>query len=505
MDDPTPDGEFDPTETDIAEIRAAFASSTLTAERLTAEYVARIDEYDDTLNAVLTLNEGAKERARELDRRFEEDGFVGPLHGIPTIVKDNHDTADMPTTAGASALEGTTPSRDAAVVERLRDAGAVILGKANLQELSFGVDTVSSLGGATRNPYDTDRRPSGSSGGTAVAVASNLAAIGTGTDTCSSVRSPPAFTNTVGVRPTMGLVSRTGIVPLSMTQDTAGPITRTVADAARTLDAMVGYDPADPITATGVGNVPDEGYTAHLDPDGLNGARIGVLRHLFEPANPDEVDAESAAAVEAAIDDAIDEIGAAGATVVDDVELVDPEYADAARVVGHECKRDFDRYLAERDDPPVGSLRELVESGTMEPSVADRFEESGILDVDVEGLEDDADYLRALARRDGVRRRVLQGFVEHDLDAALYPPSTVVPVEIPESQPFAEMRCELAAHAGLPSIVVQAGFTDDGIPVGFELIGRPFDEPRLFELASGYEHAVEPRRPPSIRPHDGKA
>ena len=505
MYDPTTDGGFDVTETDIAGIHAAFESSALTAERLTAAYVARIDEYDDTLDAVLTLNEDAEERARELDRRFEAAGFVGPLHGIPTLVKDNHDTADMPTTAGAVALEGTTPARDAFVVERLRDAGAVILGKANLQELSFGVDTVSSLGGATRNPYDTDRRPSGSSGGTAVAVASNLAAIGTGTDTCSSVRSPPAFTNTVGVRPTIGLVSRTGIVPLSTTQDTAGPITRTVADAARTLDAMVGYDPADPITATGAGNVPDEGYAAHLDPDGLDGARIGVLRRLFEPENPDEADPGSAEAVEATVDDALDEMEAAGATVVDHVELVDPAEVDAARVVGHEFKRDFDRYLAERDDPPVGSLRELVESGTMDPRVADRVRDSGALDVDVEGVADDPDYLRALVKRDEVRRKAIQGLVERDLDAALYPPSTVLPVTLPESQPFAEMRCELAAHGGLPSIVLQAGFTDEGIPVGFELLGRPFDEPRLFELAAGYEHATDARRPPPTPPRDGEA
>lgn len=496
MDDNTIEAAFDLSEATIDEIHAAFASSTLTAERLTEAYLDRIAEHADTLNAIITVNDDAVERARELDAQFETDGPVGPLHGIPTTVKDNHDTADMPTTAGSQRFAEFVPDEDAFVVEQLREAGAVIVAKANLQELSFGVDSVSSLGGETRNPYALDRRPSGSSGGTAVAVASNLAAVGTGTDTCSSVRSPPAFTNLVGVRPTTGLVSRSGIVPLSATQDTAGPITRTVADAAHVLGAMVGYDPTDPVTAAGAEEVPEEGYAAHLDPDGLDGARIGVLRDLFEVSEPAEPPAETADAVEETIEAAMAEMEAAGAVLVDPVEAVDEELVESARVVGKEFKRDFDAYLAEREGTPVDSLRELAESGTMAPSIERRVTEGGILDTDVDGLDDDPEYLRALARRETVRNETLARLVENDLDALLYPPSAVLPVEIPDSQPFAEMRCELSAHTGLPSIVLQAGFADEGLPVGLELLGRPFDEPRLFELAYGYEQSTDHRRPP---------
>ncbi|MFC5134056.1 MULTISPECIES: amidase [Haloferacaceae] len=503
MDDRTNDGDFDVLEATVGEIHAAFEAEALTAEELVETYLDRIAEHADALNAILTVNGKAIERASELDERYAADGPVGPLHGIPTVIKDNHDTADMPTTAGSELFAEFGPDDDAFVVERLREAGAVILAKANLQELSFGVDSVSSLGGETRNPYAPDRRPSGSSGGTAAAVASNLAAVGTGTDTCSSVRSPPAFTNLVGVRPTRGLVSRTGIVPLSATQDTAGPITRTVADAARTLEAMVGYDPEDPVTALGVGEVPEDGYASHLDPDGLEGARIGVLRDLFEVSDPGNPAADTGEAVVSTIESAMAELEAAGATLVDPVEVVDEEFLDSARVVGKEFERDYDAYLAAHEGTPVDSLRELAESGTMAPSVEERVLEGGILDVDVDGLDDDLEYQRALARRETIRVETVNRLIADDLDALLYPPSMALPVEMPEHQPFSEMRCELSAHTGLPSIVLRAGFADasgdDGneeLPVGFELLGRPFDEPRLLELAYAYEQATGHRRPP---------
>ncbi len=486
----------DPVETTVEAIHDAFAAGTLTAAALVDAYLDRIDRYDDELGAYLHVNADARERARELDERFDEEGLTGPLHGIPVAVKDNHDTADMPTTAGSAALADVVPPRNAAVVERLREAGAIVIGKANLQELSFGTDTISSLGGETHNPYDTDRRPSGSSGGTAVAVASNLAAIGTGTDTCSSVRSPPAFTNLVGVRPTMGLVSRTGIVPLSLTQDTAGPIARTVRDAARTLDAMVGYDPADPITARGVDRVPESGYAADLDAGALDGARIGVVRNWFEPTDPENVPDGDAGRVAETVDATLEACEAAGATLVDPVTVVDDDDLADARVVGNEFKRDVDRYLAEIGDAAsVDSLAELVETGTMAPSIEDRIRDLGILDVDVDGLREDPDYLRALVQREVMRTETIDRLVVDDLDAVAYPPATVPPVRMPELQPFEEMRCELAAHTGLPAVVVQAGFAG-GVPVGVELLGRPFDERRLLELAYAVEQETDHRRPP---------
>jgi Asp-tRNA(Asn)/Glu-tRNA(Gln) amidotransferase A subunit family amidase len=494
--DATPDHPFDLLETTVGEVHAAIEAGETTAESLVDRYLARIDAHDDDLNAILTVNPDARERARELDGAFEADGFVGPLHGVPVVLKDNKDTGDMPTTAGCAALAESVPPDDAFLVEQLRDAGAVILAKANLQEFAFGVDTISSLGGETRNAYSLEHRPSGSSGGTAAAVAANLGLVGTGSDTCSSVRSPPAFNALVGVRPTRGLLSRTGVIPLSETQDTAGPITRTVADAARMLDVMAGCDPEDPVTARGVGEVPEGGYVSHLDEDGLNGARIGVVRSFFGLADPESAPESAAEAVTPVIDDAIEEMAAAGATVVDPVEVEDLETLESARVLQYEFARDFDRYLATLEAPPYDSLAAIIESGTVADPIEERIRGSEILDVDYERLDENLGYLRRLDRRRQLRIDIERRMVGRDLDALLYPPSSVPPVRIPEHQPFAELRCELSAHTGLPSLVVPAGYTDDGLPVGVELLGREFDEPRLFELAYAYEQTTGHRRPP---------
>ncbi|MFC6939795.1 amidase [Salinirubellus sp. GCM10025818] len=494
--DATDADRFDLLEATVEEIHTGFDAGALTAEALVERYLDRIEAHDDDLNSILTVNPDASERARELDETFAEEGLVGPLHGVPVVLKDNKDTADMPTTAGCVALAESVPADDAFVVERLREAGAVILAKANLQEFAFGVDTISSLGGETRNAYSLDHRPSGSSGGTAAAIAANLGTIGTGSDTCSSVRSPPAFNALVGVRPTRGLLSRDGIVPLSETQDTAGPITRTVADAARMLDAMAGYDPADPVTARGVGEVPEDGYVSHLDADGLEGARIGVVRSFFGLADEESAPESAAEAVTTVVDGAVEEMRAAGATVVDPVEVEDLEILESARVLQYEFARDFDRYLAELPDPPYDSLAAIVESGTVADAVADRIRESEILETDYDRLDENVGYLRRLDRRRQLREDTERRMVEADLDALLYPPSAVPPVEIPDHQPFAELRCELAAHTGLPAVVVPAGYTDEGLPVGVELLGREFAEPRLLELAYAYERATGHRHPP---------
>lgn len=496
---PTRDA-FEVCETTVAEVHEAMAAGECTAVDVVEQYLARIEAYDQELNAILTVNPDARERANRLDERFDEDGLTGPLHGIPVILKDNQDTHDMPTTAGSRALADSVPDRDAFVVRRLREAGAILLAKANLQEFAFGVDTISSLGGATRNAYDLNRRPSGSSGGTAAAIAANLGLLGTGSDTCSSVRSPPAFNDSVGVRPTRGLVSRTGVIPLCSTQDTVGPITRTVADAARMMDVLAGYDPEDPSTVTGVGKRPAEGYTAHLDPNGLEGARIGVVREFFGLADEENVPHGAAAGAETVTgvaEEAIAEMEAAGATVVDPVEVADSSYLDSARVLGFEFARDFDAYLDGLPDAPYDSLAEIVESGVVAPRVEERIRDSDILEFDGDALDSNATYLRRLERRRELRIDTERRMVDQDLDALLYPPSSILPVEIPAHQPFSEMRCELAAHTGLPAIAVPAGFTDDGLPVGVELLGRSFAEPRLFELAAGFEATTDHRREPS--------
>ncbi len=499
MTTPSDSGTFEFLEATVAEIHSAMEAGETTTRELVDRALDRIEAYDAELNAILTVNDDARDRAAELDTHFDSEGLIGPLHGIPTILKDNQDTHDMPTTAGAQALAESRPTKDAHIVKRLRDAGAVIVAKANLQELSFGVDTISSLGGETRNAYALDHRPSGSSGGTAAAIAANLATVGTGSDTCSSVRSPPAFNNLVGVRPTRGLVSRTGIVPLSETQDTAGPITRTVADAARMLDVIAGYDEADPITATGADRIPSEGYVPYTDPDGLTDARIGIVRELFgvQDSENSAVDPTAAREVTSVLETAIEDMETAGATIVDPVSIVDRNTLDAARVLEYEWKRDFDRYLAGLGDTaPVDSLEALVETGTVADPIEERIREAGVLEPDVETLGQNVGYLRSLHRRERIRVDTIRRLVEDDLDALLYPPSTVPPVKLPEHQPFSELPCELAAHSGLPSIVLPAGFTGAGLPVGVELLGRPFAEPRLFELAAGFEAATEHRTPP---------
>lgn len=493
----TAPGGFSLVEATVAQIHAAMVDGQLSAAGLVDRYLERIEAFDAELHAILSINDAARERARRLDRHLDSEGVVGPFHGIPIILKDNHATNDLPTTAGSLALADAIPPRDAFVVDRLRNAGGIVLAKANLQELSYGVDTMSSLGGETRNAYDTGRRPAGSSGGTAAAIAANLGAVGTGSDTCSSVRSPPAFHALVGVRPTRGLVSRTGIVPLSETQDTAGPITRTVEDAARMLDVMGGYDPEDPVTARGVGQVPAGGYLAHLDTDGLVGARIGVARAFVGPQDEDSASTEDTRPITHVLDDAIGSLRAAGATVFDPVEVVDVDRLRSARVIRYEFARDFERYLSTfGEGAPYASLAELIASGAVHPRVAERLEAESILDVDIDALDGHAGYLRRLRRRRHLADAVLSRMADDDLDALLYPPSTIPPVELPERQPFSEMNCELAANTGLPAIVVPAGFTDDGLPVGLELLGRPFDETRLFELAYALEQTTEHRQPP---------
>src|SRR5262245_1596544 len=277
---------FDPLEETLLALQDAMRAKQITSAELTQFYLDRIAKYDPQVNAVLFVNPRALDDARALDAERRRGRTRGPLHGIPILLKDNFETKDMPTTGGCLALSGLVPKDDAFQVKRLRGAGAVLLGKVNLHELALGLTTVSSLGGQTRNPYDLTRAPGGSSGGSAVAAAMNFAAAALGTDTSGSIRIPSSHNNCVGLRPSLGLSSRAGIIPFGHTQDTGGPIARTVEDVALLLDATVGYDSADPSTAAGRGRIPRT-YTAFLKRDALKGARIGVVRELFGSAAED--------------------------------------------------------------------------------------------------------------------------------------------------------------------------------------------------------------------------
>ena len=463
-------------ETTIRAIHDAFASSTLSCVQLVEHYLSRIEAYDDqgpSLNAILTLNPRALDAAREMDRLYAADGGDGlPLHCIPVIVKDNYDTADMPTTGASVALAHSVPPDDAFVVRRLREAGALILAKSNLTELARGGTTISSLGGQTRNPYDLSRTPGGSSGGTGAAIAADFGALGTGSDTGQSIRSPSSAQSLVGIRATRGLVSRDGVIPVSFTQDEVGPIVRTVEDAARMLDVIAEYDPADPITAFSTGEIPAS-YTESLDPDGLDGARIGLLLDLVgEEAIHEEVNA--------VVEDAVTTMMQAGAAVV---RLRIPSFADLTRDIalsGFEFRIAFNRYLASLGPgAPVHSLAEFIERGEFHPSLRLGLEgDESVRD----GLAD-PEYRSRLLRREELRQAVMTLIAENELDAVLYPHQRRLVAPIGEEQ--RERNGVLSNSTGFPAITFPGGFSAPsssapvGVPIGIELLGPEWSEPTL--------------------------
>lgn len=514
--DETDSSSFDLIEASIPEIHEAMAEGDLTAESLTQQYLDRIDAYDEDLNAILYINDDAIERAQELDERLDASDPAGPLHGIPLLLKDNFNTGDMPTTGGSKTLEGVVPPEDATTVEKFREAGAIVLGKANMHEFAYGWETYSSMGGQTPEPYTGEHVSGGSSGGSAASVAANLTAVATGSDTCGSNRVPPAFTNTVGLRGTLGLISRNGIMPMSTAQDIAGPITRTIVDQAIMLDVMVGYDPTDPSTARSVGNIPTEGsppitteiddetdptdtYTESLDTDALDGATIGVVREYIEETEEGEPVANVMEAVIETMEDA-------GAEIVDPVSVP----PDDNSVTGTEFRREMNRYLAAIDDPTAPeTLEDIVADGeNVHPNVLPTLENN--LEVEYEEFDENVEYMQSLLKRDlyrdmtevnntpGNRQQILMEMADHDLDAILYPVASHPPTEIPEDEPANQsgVNCTLSAGTGLPSLSIPGGFTDDGLPVGIELMGRPFDEELLLALGYSYEQEAEVRRPP---------
>jgi len=486
---------FDVVEADIASIHAAFRSGNLTARQLVELYLERIGAYDrrgPSLNALIVLHPEALARADALDAEFVRTGaFVGPLHGIPVIVKDNYDTFDLPTTAGSRSLAESRPRADAFMVGRLRDAGAIILAKSNMAEFAFSpVETVgSALGGYTFNPYALNRVPAGSSGGTAVAVAASMGTVGLGTDTGNSIRGPSSHNALVGIRPTLGLTSRSGIVPLSLERDVGGPMTRTVADAARLLDVVAGVDPTDPATTAAEGHIPAT-YTAFLDASALQGVRLGVLRRHSNRAGAD-------LEVIARFEEALRDLERLGATLVDPVELV---VMDSVRTTScSSFKRDLEWYLAKLGPAaPYRTLEDIVDSGRFHVTVADRLRRAlddgnaGSRDRCREALENRALYQAGI-------RSVME---EHDLDAIVYPTWANPPRLIGElTSPAGDNSQAPAPFAGFPALTVPMGWVAGGtLPVGLQFLGDAWTEPRLISFAYAYEQATHHRRPPVTTP-----
>ncbi|HEX5631119.1 MAG TPA: amidase family protein [Acidimicrobiia bacterium] len=447
---------IDPAGLTIPEMQEAMTAGSLTSVGLTRWYLWRIARFDDAINSVIAIHPGAMLAAIESDRLRRAGVVLGPLHGIPVLLKDNIGTGDMPTTAGSVALEGFIPIADATQVARLREAGAIILAKTNLYEFARDIRTVSSLGGTTRNPYDLARNPGGSSGGTGAAVAAEFGAAGLGTDTCGSIRIPAAFNHLYGLRPTVGLTPTDGVIPLSFTEDTAGPLARSVIDLAIVLDVTA---------ASG------DRYTSAAQTGSLEGVRIGVVDLLFSGADP---------AVAAAGRAALDLMAAHGAEIVPaPIPGFNSLRGSAASVFLREWRPALDEYLAAQPEAPYRSMAEIAASGDYLPAL------SGPISRALGSTLESSEYRNALDRRTVVQETIEGWMDDNDLDALAYPPISQPPAPIGSGQEG--NNCGTASVGGLPAIVIPAGFTSQGWPVGLELLGRRQSEEILIGIAAGYE------------------
>jgi len=504
---PLPSPEVKPFELDemtIAELQKGMSTGRYTARSITQKYLTRISAIDKkgpTLNSIIELNPDALKIADELDKERKAKEPRGPLHGIPVLIKDNIDTADrMATTAGSLALVGSKPLADSFLVQRLRAAGAIILGKTNLSEwanirASRSTSGWSGRGGLTRNPYALDRNCSGSSSGTGSAVAASLCAVGVGTETDGSIVSPSSLCGIVGIKPTVGLVSRTGVIPISHTQDTAGPMTRTVRDAAILLSALAGIDPEDKATEESRGRSFAD-YTQFLDPKGLQGVRIGVVRRYFGFHG----------AVDALMNEAFDTLKKNGAVIVDPADSdALGQLGDAEGIVlQYDLKADLNAYLA-RLGPgaPVHSLKEIIEFNERNKNTEmPYFGQETFIKAEARGPLTDKEYIEArdknlrLSRAEGIDA-VMDKF---KLDALIAPTESPAWVtDLVTGDHFLCSSSTAAAVAGYPHITVPAGFIF-GLPVGISFFGRAWSEPVLIKLAYAFEQATKHRRPPRFLP-----
>ncbi|HEV8411081.1 MAG TPA: amidase family protein [Gemmatimonadaceae bacterium] len=488
-------------ETTISAVHAAFKAKTLTCHALVAKYLARIDAYDKkgpAINAIVTLNPGALAVADSLDKRYAKEGPIGPLHCVPMIVKDNFETKDLQTTAGSLALKGWIPTQDATMVARIRAAGAIVLAKSNMAEWAFSpLETVNSiLPGYTKNPYALDRVTAGSSGGTAAAVAANEGESGLGSDTGNSIRGPSGHNLLVGIRSTMGLTSRAGVVPLSNSADIAGPMARTVADAVEIFNVVAGEDPADPVTAAARDHR-EADYRKFLVPGGLKGARIGVLRQAYERNDRDGRPTQDSEVV-AVFMKAVDDLKRAGAVIVDPAGL---DSLDALqRSGGGGCnpfKYDLERYLAARGaNAPIKTVDEVIRSGKYHPSIQVRLQAAQAVTTPP---EDSPGCKAREAMRARFRVAVNAMMDSLHLDALVYPTWSNPPRLIGDMNTPAGDNSQLfSPTTGFPAINVPMGFTrNNTLPAGMTFFGRAWSEGKLITLAYGYEQATHHRRPPT--------
>ena len=483
---------FEVTEASIADIHAALQSGLVTCRSLVEAYTARIEAYDQNtrLNALILMNPEALADADRLDREYRRTGRLRPLHGIPIIVKDNYDTKDLQTTGGSLALKGSRPLDDAYQVRMLRAAGAIVLAKSNTAEWAFTPHmTVSSIAGITRNPYDLDRVPAGSSGGTAAAVAVSFGSVGLGTDTGNSIRGPSSHCGLVGIRSTMGLTSRDGIIPLFLRNDIGGPMTRTVADAVRVLDVIAGYDPADPVTERSIDRKPDS-YLPFLKKDGLRDARIGVFRYYVNKPNTD-------LEVKALVERAIKDLAAQGAEIVDPFEI--PDFTTMLENIWCDTfYADINAYLATLGErAPYKKIDDIVASGLYSPTIGNRLKRR------IEAAEKTEPCPDLYHRKENIvfRDAIVKAMDASRVDAIIYPTWSNPPRRIGDfKSPLGDNSQDISPHTGFPAITVPMGHTRQVLPAGLTFVGRLFSEPDLIRFAYAYEQATNHHQAPTLFP-----
>jgi amidase len=490
--------EADFSETSIAGLHDAMQRGELSSEELVKWYLHRIETIDRAgpqLNSIIEINPDALQIARALDGEWKMSGPRGPLHGIPVVLKANIDTADqMHTSAGSLALAEHAPSTDAFLVKRLRDAGAVLLGKANLSEWanfrsSHSSSGWSSVGGQTRNPYDTARSPCGSSSGSAVAVAANLTVVAVGTETDGSVVCPSGINGIVGIKPTVGLVSRNGIIPIAHSQDTAGSMARSVRDAAILLAAITGVDADDAATAAAPAV---DNYSSNLTADGLRDKRIGVLRSYHGAgSNPH---------VEKILEASIQALEAQGATVIDSIEIdVGDMHAAEYEVLLYEFHADLNAYF-QKSGAPIGSLAELISfNDANAETVMPIFGQDTVIKAQAKGPLTEPAYLKALeTSRRIARSSIDDALATHKLDALIAPTNGPAwMIDHVNGDSYGVGSSSLAAISGYPAVTVPAGFAS-GLPIGLSFMGKPWNEKQLIEIAYAFEQATEARKAPSL-------
>ncbi len=482
---------IDLTELTITNIHEAYEKGSFNSQQLVESYLERIEKFDGDINSLTTINQNALALAKKLDEEYQNTKVLRPLHGIPLIVKDNINTKGLPTTAGSLALMDFIPNEDAFIIQKLVNAGAIIIAKSNMAEWAFSPKhTESSTHGTTRNPYNLDYVPAGSSGGTAAAITSNFGTIGLGTDTGNSIRGPSSHNALVGFRTTLGLISRSGIIPLFLRNDVVGPMCRTVEDATKVMEIMVGYDPTDPITNYSNGKTPSN-YRQFLIKDGLQGSRIGVLREVSND-NPDPE-------IKVLFEQAISDLDSLGAQIIDPIVI--PDFSSLKQ--NQWCsvfRKDIESYLAtyvKRDT--MKTLEDIIRVGTTSDFAKKRLElfskNNGRWETPEIECLDAYNDLRRIAFREAIEK-VMDSL---QLDAIVYPSWNNKPARIDlfEEEYKGDNNQIIAPHTGQPAFTVPMGFTHNNLPAGLQFLGRMYDEPTLVKLAFSYEQGTKHRKPPT--------